>query len=99
MMKVVDINTYLIGKTMYRWHTGLLPSIFNDHFVHNKNIHSCNTRQSNWLLVPRVKTEYRKRTIRYRGATVWNFMMKNNINPNKSEASLAHQLKNLILAS
>ena len=40
IMKVVDINTYLIGKTMYRWHTGLLRSIFNDHFVHNKNIHS-----------------------------------------------------------
>ena len=56
---------------------------FSDHFVHNKNAHSYNTRHSNWILVHHVKTEYRKRTTRYSGATVWNFMMERNINPNK----------------
>ena len=45
IIKVVNIYNYLIGKFMYRWSNNLLPTMFDDLFIYNRDVHHHHTRQ------------------------------------------------------
>ena len=53
------------------WHQ-LTPVIFMSLFTHNSDIHSHNTRQNLNFRVPFARTEYMKRAISIKGASLWN---------------------------
>jgi len=54
------------------FHSHLVPSIFHDYFMYNRDIHTYNTRGGNDLHIFSQNTTYGKRTIKYKCSVAWN---------------------------
>ena len=99
LLKVKDINTYLIGRFVFKWYQGDIPAIFKDVFVSVSSVHDYNTRgHSQCLHVPFVKTNLGKQNIFFKGAIVWNSIINTGISPNVSEYIFSRALKKLMLS-
>ena len=61
--------------------------------MRNNDIHSHNTRTADNFHIPIVKTDLGKTAIEYRGAVIWNILIKNGINVDVSEAVFKKFLK------
>ena len=94
LLKLQDINILQIAQFMYNYHHCLLPTVFNDYFVLNSNVHEHNTRSSakNKYHLPSIKTNIRKFSIKFSGPTTWNNISNHII----SAASLAILKKKLV---
>ena len=59
---------------MLYFHTGNLPTIFDNFFKNVTEVHNYNTRSSakQLLYLPKVRTNYGKFNIRYCGSVNWN---------------------------
>ena len=95
-MKLDYINTYLVGKFMYKVYHKIIPAIFDDFFKYNYHIHDHYTRTANHLHVPITGTNLSKTGIRYQGVIIWNKILNVNINPDSSEQSFKVMLKKCI---
>ena len=96
LLKCVDINTYLIGRLMYRVYNGDY-SLFQPMFVKNKDIHDHNTRQIDHYHMPKFKSRLGKSSLRYSGALIWNNILKLGIADVNSEYTFAKHLKLAIM--
>ena len=96
IMQFLDINKYLIGRFMYKYHTGNVPTIFVSFFQQNREIHDYNTRTASHLHIPAVKSDLGKTGIRYRGALIWNYIYNDGYNTDVSEAVFVKCLKTII---
>ena len=65
-------------------------------FIRNKDIHSHNTRTADHFHIPIVKTDLGKTGIKYRGAVIWNIVIKDGINIDVSEAVFKKFLRKLV---
>jgi hypothetical protein len=72
IMTVFQVNLYHVVLFVYRWHHGLLPSLFNSFFSLRSAIHSRNTRGVLHLNLIKCRTEMRKGMMEYRGAELYN---------------------------
>ena len=72
ILKVNDINSFLITNFMFKFHYNELPNIFKDMFTYNNSVHSHNTRQNYLLHVPIVRGNLTYMNIRYAGVVNWN---------------------------
>ena len=99
ILKFIDINLYLTGRFMQRFFRGDVPGIFNELFHCNNYVHNYFTRQSEYLPVPLEKSNLSQFCIRYRVVTVWNAILKSNINSNCSEYVFSKSLKSSFIAS
>ena len=66
-------------------------------FTRNTEIHSHETRQSDQFHLPLIRKEIGKTNIRYKGAIIWNDIMKSGISVNDSEYVFIKDLKQIIL--
>ena len=82
IMNLDFINTYLVGKFMYKVYHKDVPTIFDDFFMRNYHLHDHYIRTANHLHVPFASTNLSKTGIRYQGVIVWNKILCTNINPN-----------------
>ena len=90
------INKYLIGRFMYKYHTGNVQTIFASFVQQNREIHDYNTRTASPLHIPAVKSDLGKTGIRYHGAPIWNSIYNNWYNTDVSEAVFVKCLKTVI---
>ena len=98
LLNVWQINEFLNGQFMYKCYHNLLPSVFDTYFIRTRDIHKYGTRQATaYFDIPKVKTEYRKTSIQFRGPFIWNKIIKNKISPNISIHTFKSKLKHLIL--
>ena len=98
-LNVWQINKFLIGQFMYKHQNLKLPALFDDNFTRFSDIHSIDTRQSpNQYQIPRVRTEYRKASICFRGPSIWNDIMKKHISPDVTLMTFKYHLKVLLLS-
>ena len=98
LLNVWQINEFLNGQFMYKCYHNLLPSVFDTYFIRTRDIHKYGTRQATaYFDIPKVKTEYRKSSIQFRGPFIWNKIIKNKISPNISIHTFKSKLKHLIL--
>ena len=67
-------------------------------FVYNSSIHAHDTRHSSHLHAPLIKKELSKSNVHYRGAVVWNDIMKCNVKTNESDYVFCKDLKKKLLA-
>ena len=74
ILNIHKIYLYFTSLFMFTYIKGSTPDIFNTMFLINKNVHSHSTRQINKMHIPLAKTAMVKRSIRYRGVTVWNYI-------------------------
>ena len=96
LLKLHDINKYIISKFMYRWYHEELPIVFKDMFIPIINIHDHNTRQSKQLYFKTPQTNLGKTKCSYRAAYMWNILLRAKINPDTSEAVFAKSVKQCI---
>ena len=75
-MKVRDLNVFLIAQVMHKVDTTDVINAFQCIFTTNRNIHSHETRQSDHLSIPLYHKNLGKTSIRYRGAVIWNNVLK-----------------------
>ena len=64
LLSVSEINNF-VGIFMYNCINGILSTTFSDYHVRNRDVHQCNTRQADDLLVPFGKLNVRKFRIKY----------------------------------
>ena len=96
ILKSPDINVNLTTRYMFRYHCELVPGIFHGYFVYNTDVHKCFTRQCAYFHMPVVKSELSKFSIRYRGAVVWNEILKLGIDTSTSEVAFMKSVKSCI---
>ena len=96
-VKILDIsklmNKYLIGKFMFTVFKSASLDIFMSMFVYNSSIHAHGTRQSSHFHAPLTKKELSKSNVRYRGAVVWNDIMKCKVKTNESDYVFCKDLR------
>ena len=93
IMKLAHINTYLIGRFMFRISIGKVPESLTSLLKKNSDYHSYSTRIADLYHVPCVKLDLSKTGIKYRGTSIWNLIALEEINLEVSEAVFK---KNLI---
>ena len=96
ILKLPLINDYLTAQFMYRFYNDKLPDVFVGMFKLNSSVHGYNTRQQDCYHVPKVKSNFMKRTISYRGVVLWNSLSKN-INCNYGFYTFKSHVKNLLI--
>ena len=93
ILKFPDVNLYLISRFMYRYYVQRVPAIFSGYFVPNADVHNYFTRQSVHYHIPTAKSDLSKFSIRYRGAIIWNEIIKLKIDTCVSEAVFMRSVK------
>ena len=78
---------------MYHYNCGKVSRIFSHFFNRNSDIHEYNTRIADHFHIPAVKTDL---GIKYRGAVIWNIIVKDGINTDVSETVFKKILKKLV---
>ena len=97
-LNLSQINKYLIGQFMYRCYQNILPSLFDAYFRRSNMIHPYNTRQaSHFYEVCVVRTDYCKTSIRFRGPSIWNEIMKKKLCPDVTICTFKFHLKKLLM--
>ena len=61
---------------MFRVKNLTAPSVLNELFTENKDMHDYNTRQKDEFHVPNATRNYLQRTISYKGVIIWNHISK-----------------------
>ena len=97
MLSIFQINKYVIGKFMLNVYNSSTLEVFLCMFAYNSSIHSHETRQSAHFHIPLIKKELSKSSINYRGAVIWNDILKCNVNTNCSEYVFCKDFKYKIL--
>ena len=96
IIKLDDINKYLIARFMYRFCVDMVPRLFSSFFVRNYNVSSYGLRNANCFHLPIVTTDLGKNGIRYRGPLVFNKLLIEGFNCSVSESIFVKQLKQSI---
>ena len=93
IMKVNDSNVFLIAQVMHQVYTTDVLTVFQRMFITNRNIHTHETRQSDHFNIPLYHKNIGKISIRYRGAVIWNNILKSEITLNCSKIIFKKHLK------
>ena len=76
ILKLEQIYIYMVQFIMYKYHHLMLPSIFENFFHRNQDIHSHNTRIGNLFRPPFVRSDNEDRTIKVMGVRTWKYFSK-----------------------
>ena len=80
ILKLKEINQYLIARFIFRYYVGGVPDPFTGFFTKGDEIHFF-MRRHNHFHIPSVKTDLAKSGIRYQGTVTWNLLLEHAINP------------------
>ena len=83
---------------MYKVHPADIIDVIKNMFVVNQTIKTKVTRQSKHYHIPLFHKNIGERSIRYRGAVIWNNVLKSRLRLNESEISFVKQFKIHIMA-
>ena len=97
IMNIENIGKFQIARFMYHIYNHNALDIFISMFTRNKEIHTHETRQSDHFHIPLTRKEIGKANIRYKGAIIWNDIMKSSIRVNESEYVFIKDLRYMIL--
>ena len=72
LLRIPDIYLYNLGIFMYQLSINELPTVISSLFTINNAIHPYPTRQSNFFHLPRIRTNFAKKTFTFSGPKYWN---------------------------
>ena len=96
-LNLYNLNCFIVGQFMFKFYKEKLPSIFDDFFTCNRDIHDHNTRRANNLHYANFDTELGKRSIGYWGVLVRNALLPLNLNLNVTIATFKNNFKRVLL--
>ena len=85
LRKVIEFNNFWTSMFSYINPHKQLPYLFHDFSVYNYEIHDYETRNTHGLHIPQCRTNPSQSGNRYRGAIVWNRLIKTKINQGTSK--------------
>ena len=97
ILNISQINKYLVGQMMHKYHIGELPDVFSSFFTYNRSIHHYGTRQSNQMHLPKFKTGLGTRSLAFWGAKIWNGILKADLSLDVSPLTFKIFLKKAVL--
>ena len=68
LLKIYELNSYLLALFMNSYFIGQLPPSFSDYFSENNTIRYYKARSANKVYIRYERTNYRRFSGRYRGA-------------------------------
>ena len=74
LLTVFKLYIFKIGLFMHKFITDKVAQCTNDLFKRTYEIHGRSTRQGNKLYIPFTRLETVRKSIRYRGANIWNII-------------------------
>ena len=79
IVKLPDLVTLSIAVFMYKFYNRHLPSVFDTFFTQVNKRHNYSTRSASKMFytLPKVRTNYGKFNIRFKGPKVWNSISEN----------------------
>ena len=72
VLDIYQVNSFHVGKFMYKYQNRLLPSIFLDLFQTSSQIHNYNTRSATSLRPHKCRTNIKQFTVLFQGPKIWN---------------------------
>ena len=96
ILSVSKLHTYSILLFMFKYIKGILPSIFNEIFVQNIDVHQYYTRQCYQLHVQKCNRNLSQKSVRCTGTALWNDTL-NIINNNCSLSVYKQHVKQYLL--
>ena len=72
VFKIHDINTLQIALFMFKYTREMLPPVFSNIFLYNKNLHSYPTRSRNNIHLDNPKILLAHKSLRHHGPDIWN---------------------------
>ncbi len=72
VLKVEDIFKYSMVQLVYKQRNNLLPDVFDSYLKPRNEIPNLQTRNAHQINVIRVKSNYSKNTLKYKGANIFN---------------------------
>ena len=76
LLLVNDIAKSNILKFVYKQRHNETPEAFNEYFIQVNQVHNVNTRQQNNLYITKPNTNFGRKSIKIRGAQLWNSVSK-----------------------
>ena len=96
VIKLNDINKYLIARFMYKYSVGMVPKLFSSYYKKHYEVSSYDHRDADCYYIPPVTTDFGKNGVRYRGTVLLNKLLTAGFNCTVSEAVFVKQLKRSI---
>jgi hypothetical protein len=96
ILNVSKLYQYFIAIFMYKYTKEQLPDFCKNLFTSNNNVHDYNTRQRTQLHVPVTSSNLFKRTIRFKGVSIWNSLCSTDIKINCSIFCFKKTLKKFL---
>ena len=97
ILKIIDLVDYIIGIFMYKVYHHDVPTVFENYYIENRDIHDYGTRQINYIHIAHAETNRRNMTMRIQGGKVWNSIVKNKIPYNDSIYIFKRKYKSFLL--
>ena len=97
ILKFNDIYLLNLGKFMYSYQNGLLPSSFNDCFIKVNQVHHYNTRSSSNFYTRFCKTKIRQFSVSYQGPKFFN-TLSSDMQKTYSLQSFQNKLKKYLMS-
>ena len=92
-----QLHTYVMGQFMYNFSQNNFPKLFNSMFIYNSSIHQHDTMQASFFHIPKVKSNLRKRSLRYQGCILW-YSVKRHIDVNCSMHTFKKLFKEFLIS-
>ena len=96
LLTVFKLYTYRIGLFMYKFISDKVAGCIRDMFKRTYEIHNRLTRQKNKIYIPFARSVTVRKSTRYRGVTIWNFI-SDNIDTKCSIYTFKHRLKDYLV--
>ena len=96
LLNVYKLYYFRVGMLMFKMAANKVPKCMHEFFKTTTEVHSRLTRQKDKLYLPFTRLEIVKKSIRYKGVTVWNNIC-DNIQTNCSLYCFKHKLKSYLL--
>ena len=72
VFKITDLFLLNLGVFMYKLFLNTLPGAFSNMFIRNEDLHTYPTRHSHSYRLPRTRTVFAQKTIKFTGPKFWN---------------------------
>lgn len=61
-----------VASFMYSFSKGLLPDLFKDYFIYNRDVNMYKTRNAHKMYIPFYQNNFSRTLVSYKGHVVWN---------------------------
>ena len=74
LLKLHEQQIFMLLRNFFH-HSAKLPIVFRDYFTLNRSVYSHSTRNCNSLHVTSVQSTFGKRSIKFKGPMLWNYVV------------------------